>query len=219
MIYEKHDIQLRGTEWSCYTPTSKNQSGKMPADKGYAYIERITQESIQRYFVTQYRQNMQGIVIISIQENFEILNPPSRPVNGKPLPEFTIKERLFTTLFNLPTGTTGRGEHDGKFLIRALAEVAARVNHSVIPFDFNPATLTFSPIQPLVFTLSNTDLVIDTHVLDAENIQNVECRLMQAETEILPWQSVQPLLAPSTGTYTVEVKERESIILSQNITI
>ncbi len=186
--------------------------------KGICYVERITPANRRRFTAsypkldesaTQYEYN-----ILLTLEDLSI-TPAILDKERDFFKKDKVSQDLTIALLDAPTGVESSIEFISKSLCRGLAEAFySDIKHDIVMYFFNHSTGLFEDIQPLIFTLSNSSNSITIDVLDSEVLANVQISLNG-----VTWQNELTFNGLSAGNYTVYVKEREEVILTQNITI
>jgi len=214
MNYEKYDITLMGTNWSLYIPVNKTTPGQLPSNKGHVYLEKINTEYRKRYWVSNFVPTMQGTISITILKDLEDLTVPTLEYSGKFHKKFIVREELTQMLYNLPTGATPKVEHNGKFLCRALCEtvIGSNKEHDVVPFVFDVDTLSFTAVQPLVFTTNVTDSDLTITVQDTAGSPMFSIDNQNSWSADLTY-------SLSSGEHTIYAKDQSNNIVTAKVTI
>lgn len=182
------------------------------------YVERITNNSRKRLTASypKLNENITNYEYNILQTVEDLSVYPAELIKERDFfKKFTVRQELTMQLLDAPTGGESSVEFLSKSMARGLAEsFYTDIEHDIIMYMFNPNTGLFEDIQPLVFTLDSTSNSITVNILDSEVLANVEVSL-----DGVLWQSELTFDTLSTGEYTVYVKEREEIVLTQKITI
>lgn len=216
MIKSSHTFTIKGLNHTASVVENLAESEGYNKDEGICYVERITETSRRRLYATAPRLNTTNTQYeFSILETLEDLTVPELIKQGAATPTFYVRNELTRQLLNAPTGGESQSEFLGKNLVRGLCErFYEDIKHDVIPYFFNPNTGRFEDIQPLVFRLESTEDSITVSILDSAVLENVQVSL---DGEM--WQSELTFTGLTSNTYTIHVKERDEIVLKEDISI
>lgn len=217
MVKSNHTFTLKGLAHTSTVVESLGDGEGYDPTEGIVFVERITETSRKRLFATAPRLNTTNTQYeYSILETLEDLTVPELIKQGASTPTFYVRKDLTRLLLNSPTGGESQSEFLGKNLVRGLCErFYEDIKHDIMPYLFNVNTGLFEDIQPLVFTLTTTTDSVTVNILDSAVLANVETSIDGGVT----WSSDLAYSALASGDYTILVKEREEIILSQDFTI
>lgn len=217
MIKSNHTFTIKSINHTATVVESLEDNEGYKQAEGIVFVERITATSRRRLFATAPRLNTTNTQYeFSILETLEDLTVPELIKQGAATPTFYVRKDLTKLLLNSPTGGESQSEFLGKNLVRGLCErFYEDIKHDIIPYLFNVNTGLFEDIQPLVFTLTTTTDSVTINVLDSAVLANVETSIDGGVT----WSSDLAYSPLSIGNYTMLVKERGEIILSQDFTI
>lgn len=217
MVKSEHIFNLKGLPHTSTVVESLGDGEGYNPNEGIVFVERITATSRRRLFATAPRLNTTNTQYeYSILETLEDLTVPELIKQGASTPTFYVRKDLTRTLLNSPTGGESQSEFLGKNLVRGLCErFYPEILHDIIPYLFNVNTGLFEDIQPLVFTLTTSADSVTVNVLDSAVLANVQTSIDGGVT----WSSDLSYSPLASGDYTMLVKERENIILSQDFKI
>ena len=217
MVESQHTFTIKGVNHTANVVESLGVGESLDINKGVCYVERITASSRKRLFSTAPRLNTTNTQYeFSILETIEDLTVPEILKQGQAQPLFKVRQELTVQMLNAPTGGESQLEFLGKNMCRGLAErFYDDIKHDIIMYFFNPTTGLFEDIQPLVFQLSTTSDSVTVNVLDSAVLANVETSIDGGST----WSNQLSYSSLAAQDYTILVKERESIVLTQDFTI
>lgn len=215
MILKEHTFNIFNNAWKVLYNTDFAEEQDLVSGLCHVGIENTSNDLTERFFVVGYRFGCGfSQYFVEVHKNVYDESKKRYVILDEFVTLFNVKASLLKNLANQLLSNNAEFEENAKMLSRIISEIAAgkTVKHDIIPFD-QDADMT--PIQPLIFTLETTNDSVAITVENAENSSNVETSIDGGST----WGNQLSYGSLAAQDYTILVKERESIVLSQKFTI
>lgn len=215
MNLTEHNFNIFSNSWKVLYNTSFSNDEDMVKGLYHVGIQNTSNNLTERFFVVGYRFGSSfNQYFVEVHRSLYDESKNRFIIIDEYVDNFNVEASLLKTLANSLLSNNAEFEESAKMLSRIISEFAAgdTIKHDVIPFDQN-ADMT--PIQPLIFSLSNT---ADSVTVTPHNFE-VEANIQTSIDEGNTWSSDLTYNGLVSGEYTILVTERPSIILQQKFTI